>query len=348
MERHKCKLCFRVFPNGRCLGGHMKSHLAKIRLPPKSSSAITCRRRRRPDDNESFSSFSYSSSGEEEDEQEIIKSRAVAELGGFGSGCDEAVYGLKEDPRKRFQVADPEFSFAGSSSVVQDRESETESRNPTRRRSKRTRHSVGDQNKGLAENPRWIFDSPAAGAEQEPVSSVSDTSPEDDVAMCLVMLSRDVNWKRRFSYNRGEIEEGEEVETENGGEIKKWAEIEEDDQGIMERSSRIQGKKLRCEKCMEQFRSSQALGSHRRICSGGMGNVVADRIFHCMYCCKVFGSGQALGGHKRSHLTGGGSYPSLPPPPPPAAKIDRKKYSFLDLNFPAPAEDDDFSVVSDA
>ncbi|CAI0505525.1 unnamed protein product [Linum tenue] len=101
---------------------------------------------------------------------------------------------------------------------------------------------------------------------------------------------------------------------------------------------------------MKQFRSSQELGSHRRICSEGIGNVVAERIFQCMYCCKVFGSGQALGGHKRSHLTGGGSYPSLrpPPPPPPAAKIDRKKYSFLDLNFPAPVEDDEFSVVSDA
>ncbi|CAI0413253.1 unnamed protein product [Linum tenue] len=267
MERHKCKLCFRVFPNGRSLGGHMKSHMA------------TCRRRPRPDDDESSSSFSYSSS------------------------------------------ADPEFSFAGSSSVVQDRESETESRNPTRRRSKRTRKS---------------------GGEQEPVSSVSDTSPEEDVAMCLVMLSRDVNWK-----------EDEEEEAENGGEIKKRAEIEEEDQGIMERGSRIRGKKLKCEKCTKQFRSSQALGSHRRICSlngtqlggGGMGNVVAaaERIFRCPYCSKVFGSGQALGGHKRSHLNGGGSYPS----PAAAAKID-KNYSFLDLNFPAPVEDDEFSVVSDA
>ncbi|CAI0418112.1 unnamed protein product [Linum tenue] len=313
----------------------MKSHMAKLRLPPISSSATTCRRRPRPDDDESSSSFSYSSSGEEEDEleveQEIVKS-------------SDAVYGLRENPRKSFRVADPEFSFAGSSSVVQDRESETESRNPTRRRSKRTRKS------------------PAA-AEQEPVSSVSDTSPEEDVAMCLVMLSRDVNWKGRFSYKSDEIEEeDEEEEAENGGEIKKRAEIEEEDQGIMERGSRIRGKKLKCEKCTKQFRSSQALGSHRRICSlngtqlggGGMGNVVAaaERIFRCPYCSKVFGSGQALGGHKRSHLNGGGSYPSPaaarpPPPPPPAARID-KNYSFLDLNFPAPVEDDEFSVVSDA
>ncbi|CAI0418113.1 unnamed protein product [Linum tenue] len=304
--------------------------MAKLRLPPISSSATTCRRRPRPDDDESSSSFSYSSSGEEEDEleveQEIVKSRAVAEFGGFG----DAVYGLRENPRKSFRVADPE-----------DRESETESRNPTRRRSKRTRKSGGDEKKGFA-------------AEQEPVSSVSDTSPEEDVAMCLVMLSRDVNWKGRFSYKSDEIEEeDEEEEAENGGEIKKRAEIEEEDQGIMERGSRIRGKKLKCEKCTKQFRSSQALGSHRRICSlngtqlggGGMGNVVAaaERIFRCPYCSKVFGSGQALGGHKRSHLNGGGSYPS----PAAAPRID-KNYSFLDLNFPAPVEDDEFSVVSDA
>ncbi|CAI0418103.1 unnamed protein product [Linum tenue] len=311
MERHKCKLCFRVFPNGRSLGGHMKSHLAKLH---------------------------------EEDELEVEQSRpAVVAAGGFGG---DGIYGLRENPRKSFRVADPEFSFAGSSSVVQDRESETESRNPTRRRSKRTRNSGGDENKkGVAENQSWVLESPPpAAAEQEPVSSVSDASPEEDVAMCLVMLSRDVNWKRRFSYESDEIEEGEGEKTENGGEIEKGSSS----------SGRNRGKKLKCEKCMKQFRSSQALGSHRRICSlngtqlgGGMGNVVAaaERIFQCPYCYKVFGSGQALGGHKRSHLTGGGSYPS----PSAAAKID-KNYSFLDLNLPAPVEDDEFSasVVSDA
>ncbi|CAL1375843.1 unnamed protein product [Linum trigynum] len=362
MERHKCKLCFRVFPNGRSLGGHMKSHLAKLRIPPKSPPPAATPRRRRPDYDpaiESSSSFSYS---DEEDELEVEQSRpaaaAVVEAGGFGGGGD-GIYGLRENPRKSFRVADPEFSFAGSSSVVQDRESETESRNPSRRRSKRTRNSGGDENKkGLAENQSWILEStPPAAAEQEPVSSVSDASPEEDVAMCLVMLSRDVNWKRRFSYESDEIEEGEGEKTGNGGEIEKRSSS----------SGRNRGKKLKCEKCMKQFRSSQALGSHRRICSlngtqlsgGGMGNVVAavaaERIFQCPYCYKVFGSGQALGGHKRSHLTGGGSYPSPaaaanPPPPPPAApKID-KNYSFLDLNLPAPVEDDEFSasVVSDA
>ncbi|CAI0418107.1 unnamed protein product [Linum tenue] len=298
----------------------MKSHLAKLRIPPKSTPPAATPRRRRHDYDpaiESSSSFSYS---DEEDELEVEQSRpAVVAAGGFGG---DGIYGLRENPRKSFRVADPE-----------DRESETESRNPTRRRSKRTRNSGGDENKkGVA-------------AEQEPVSSVSDASPEEDVAMCLVMLSRDVNWKRRFSYESDEIEEGEGEKTENGGEIEKGSSS----------SGRNRGKKLKCEKCMKQFRSSQALGSHRRICSlngtqlgGGMGNVVAaaERIFQCPYCYKVFGSGQALGGHKRSHLTAAAN---PPPPPPAAAKID-KNYSFLDLNLPAPVEDDEFSasVVSDA
>ncbi|CAI0505315.1 unnamed protein product [Linum tenue] len=321
----------------------MKSHLPKFPIPPPKSSSPTTRRRRLDCDpaTESSSSISYTEEEEEEDEeleveQQFVKSGAA---GWFVGGCDAVVYGLRDNPTKSFRVADPEFS---------DRESETESRNPTRRRSKRTRNSGGDEKK----------ESPPEAAEEEPMSSVSDTSPEEDVAMCLVMLSRDVNWKRRFSYNRGEIEEEEEDETENGGEIKKWAKIEEEDQRIMERSSRIQGKKLKCEKCMKQFRSSQALGSHRRICflqlggGRGMGNVVAGRIFRCPYCYKVFGSGQALGGHKRSHLTGGGFYPppaAIAPPPPSAAKID-KNYSYPDLNLPAPVEEDEFSasVVSDA
>ncbi|CAL1361663.1 unnamed protein product [Linum trigynum] len=114
--------------------------------------------------------------------------------------------------------------------------------------------------------------------------------------MCLVMLSRDVNWKGRFSYKSDEIEEeDEEEEAENGGEIKRRAEIEEEDQGIMERGSRIRGKKLKCEKCTKQFRSSQALGSHRRICStepiarvrGGEGEQVNGLV-------QGFGSGQGL------------------------------------------------------
>ncbi|CAN0908482.1 Zinc finger protein ZAT9 [Linum grandiflorum] len=104
---------------------------------------------------------------------------------------------------------------------------------------------------------------------------------------------------------------------------------------------------------MKQFRSKQALISHRRICS--LNNKEEQRIFQCPYCFKVFGSGQALGGHKRSHLSSRtGSYPSAvdryPPPPPPPPHSTSKSCSLWDLNLPAAAEqeDEEFSVVSDA
>ncbi|CAL1401523.1 unnamed protein product [Linum trigynum] len=113
MERHKCKLCFRVFPNGRSLGGHMKSHLPKFSIPPPKSSSPTTRRRRPDCDpaTESSSSISYTEEEEEEEEedeeleveQQFVKSGAA---GGFVGGCD-AVYGLIENPTKSFRVADP-------------------------------------------------------------------------------------------------------------------------------------------------------------------------------------------------------------------------------------------------
>ena len=188
-----------------------------------------------------------------------------------------------ENPIKTLRSPDPEMLWI---STVQDRESETESKNPTRRRSKRTR--------------RFKSESPPSS---EPASSISDTSPEEDVAICLVMLS---------------MEQGK------------------------EQSRTPVGKSFRCGKCRKSFRSNRALVGHRKVCrnEGEEDGINGGewKIFKCCYCCKVFGSGQALGGHKRSHLQG-----SI------RAAIDgssRKLEIGLDLNLPAPLEEDDYSVVS--
>ncbi|GLT65837.1 hypothetical protein SLA2020_382420 [Shorea laevis] len=126
---------------------------------------------------------------------------------------------------------------------------------------------------------------------------------------------------------------------------------------------RVRGKH-RCEKCRKTFRSYQALGSHKTICyrdeAGHDGN---ERIFECPFCDKVFGSGQALGGHKRSHLLGSSTTTaaaaanaaaaaaaaaSASASASAAASSLKFEISVIDLNLPAPAEEDDFSVVSDA
>jgi len=278
MERHKCKLCSRTFANGRALGGHMKAHLATLPLLPKPPTTFS----------------SYSSSREDDDNEDEEEEKALIN------------YALRENPKKCFRLADPEFD---SGSVVQDRESETESKNPTRRRSKRPRRPANSKAR-----PKLSFmESP------EPVSSVSDTSPEEDVAMCLMMLSRD-----RWSKTTNVVVENHVVE-------------DEEERSVDEIKFRRVRRKHQCQSCEKTFRSSRALGSHRSIC-GGAGN--DSKIFECPFCSKVFGSGQALGGHKRSHM--------LPSSSSTANDSTKFKDSFIDLNLPAPTEEDNLSVVSDA
>ncbi|KAL6560389.1 hypothetical protein OROGR_003948 [Orobanche gracilis] len=154
------------------------------------------------------------------------------------------------------------------------------------------------------------------------------TTPEDDVAFCLMMLSRG-KW--------------EEEEKENGDYFSEEYSIIK-----VKRSNKVGGK-YRCDTCRKIFRSYQALGGHR---ANGHGKVkvaaalsaavgVDERIYECPFCHRVFPTGQALGGHKRSHFVG-------------ASAISRnigaigaiKQFSRngdtrgIDLNLPAPADDD--------
>ncbi|GLT97907.1 hypothetical protein SLE2022_154490 [Rubroshorea leprosula] len=114
----------------------------------------------------------------------------------------------------------------------------------------------------------------------ELLSSISDTSPEEDVAMCLMMLSRDV-WKVK----------GVKMETPK-------EEEEEEDPEAAKIKLRKNRWRYMCEKCDMSFRSPTALGEHKRICS----EKVKKLTFQCLLCDKVFRLGQALGGHKRSHM----------------------------------------------
>ncbi|KAF8412983.1 hypothetical protein HHK36_000955 [Tetracentron sinense] len=317
MEKHSCKLCLKSFSNGRALGGHMRSHMATLSTPPKTPQLHELRND--SDSASSPSSSSSSSSGEEDEEKSLY-------------------YGLRENPKKSFRIVDPEFSLAvDAESVVQDRESETESsRNPTRRRSKRSRKSriqpelkmPNSGNPSKTESP----------AEPEPVSSVSDTTPEEDVALCLMMLSRDI-WMRE--------EEEEEEEAEKL--------MEEEELKFCKTGTRA---KYQCGTCKKVFRSYQALGGHRashkkiKTCipfsssvsrtheaESEPGNVssamVNRRIHECPVCFRVFGSGQALGGHKRSHLSGSAI----------AANSTKFEENLIDLNLPAPVNDDDLSQI---
>lgn len=264
-----------------------------------------------------------------------------------------ASYVLRENPKRSIKFTDPEYfsSFLapvdhGESSIVQDQESDIESSpragagggtTARRVRSKRRRRS-----------------SPPPPIDFEPASSVSDATPEEDVAVSLIMLSRD-SWKP--------IPDPEPTYTP------------EPDNGSNKARTRFE-----CNMCKKVFRSFQALGGHRAgykngkvRCVGLSGEkpstvrngfesdaLINDNVhgpkagLHpCPFCPKMFSSGQALGGHKKSHMKGSHDngngissdaiFNSVP------ASSSSSPVGFLDLNLPAPVDDEfELSAVYDA
>ncbi|KAK9910893.1 hypothetical protein M0R45_034830 [Rubus argutus] len=286
MERHKCKLCMRSFSNGRALGG---SHEVSHDEPPNSSKA------RREEEEQ----------GEEEEEDE-----------------EGMYYGLRENPKRSIRLVDPEFSFAvdAGSVVLQDRESETESsKNPTRRRSKRTRksalldhhhqqqqqhqhqllnqyHDHAKLNQHHQEALKKIklknkIDSWAYNVEPEPVSSISDATTEEDVAFCLMMLSRD-KWKKQ---DKQQQEEHDDQEEDVEAEYRSLDDSDESEEQLIK---------------FQRPKKSSLLGKR-------------------------------LVGHKRSHVTGSAAINSTPP----VKSLAKLGDNMIDLNLPAPVDDDEMSQI---
>ncbi|KAL4383660.1 hypothetical protein GQ457_15G017440 [Hibiscus cannabinus] len=293
---------------------------------------------------------------------------APASSSSSSEGGGEQSYGLRENPKRSVRLVDPEFVDAGSV-VLQDRESETEtesSKNPTRsrKRSKQTTNILEDEQQGGRKKLRVNnkdhnqVSRTDSWAEPEPMSSISHTTTED-VAFCLMMLSRD-KWKSKVLHQDDGEEEETEIEIENY-ELHDFFKIKS------RKFNRTSRGKYRCETCNKVFKSYQALGGHRASHKkmkaysaathetelepenvGAATSSMTDKKTHeCPVCFRVFSSGQALGGHKRSHAITA----HLATPVKSSKKLGD---SFIDLNLPAPTDDDDatsqieLSAVSDA
>ncbi|KAF0928679.1 hypothetical protein E2562_006105 [Oryza meyeriana var. granulata] len=351
MDKHTCKLCFRRFHNGRALGGHMRSHVML-------ATAAGCGGGGYSPSSPALSLASTSSTEIEMDEKK--KPQQQKQLS----------YVLRDNPKKSYKVGAGEFSGGGAvaggeSSVVQDGESDTES-SPrggagsfavSRRRSKRARRR-------RARPP---------APDPEPASSVSDATPEEDVAMSLVMLSRD-SWTRSRSehephWARGTSSEAEQDndnvnvfdEDEDGRDVTGEDHEEEYDFVGEATAARAARSRYQCGACRKVFRSYQALGGHRASLKKGKGGCVppprpapakaadAPVIHECPFCFRVFDSGQALGGHKRAHMSSGGGALAPPPVPSPSPAKCGESTGSIDLNMPAAMEDDfELSAVYDA
>ncbi|XP_010413542.1 PREDICTED: zinc finger protein ZAT9-like [Camelina sativa] len=326
MENYKCRYCFKSFANGRALGGHMRSHMPSLHV-----------------DEERPSQLSY-----ETTESDVSSSSS------------------KEKRNGKKKKNDPKFASTSSLLLLEDEEgddeSETESSrnviNLTRKRSKRTRKLDSFATKKKKVKTSQLGYKPAESDPEPPHSSASDTTTEEDLAFCLMMLSRD-KWKKNKSSNNKDVVE--EIET---GE-------EEEEEGYNNRLSKMNRTtttttkgRYKCETCGKVFKSYQALGGHRashkknRVSNKTEqqrsetehDNVVVvvaaaaaeKRIHECPICFRVFASGQALGGHKRSHGIGNLSTNHHHQA---HHQIESVKQRMIDLNLPAPTEEDEVSVV---
>lgn len=306
---------------------------------------------------------------------------------GGGGGVDGEVrdqgFGLRENPKKSVWLADPEFSFAGPV-MLQDRDSETESsKNPTRKRSKRARKSSPvysshhpppplppppmDAKKRIKlGNVSFRVEESRCQVEPELVStSISDAATEEDVAFCLMMLSRDKRRQRKQTeeeeadFVRDEDFEVEEEEEEEDNEDEEEEETDQSEELLENYTVMADNKnngskgRYKCETCSKTFQSYQALGGHRAshmkaqqqppsavpmaARKAGPRPSTAkrdpDKVHKCPYCSRVFSSGQALGGHKRSHTTNYRTSITVP--------VAGKKLvdTLIDLNLPATVND---------
>ncbi|KAF3523731.1 hypothetical protein F2Q69_00049586 [Brassica cretica] len=232
-----------------------------------------------------------------------------------------------EEGERASRLNDETESDVSSSSMMDDddpkvaNESETESSrnitNPTRKRSKRTRKLDTFATTKRKTSQLGYKTEPEC---KPPHSSASDTTTEEDLAFCLMLLSRD-KWKKK---KNKATSEGYNKSSKKG--------------------------RFTCETCGKVFKSYQALGGHR---ASHKKNRVSNkteqrseteyperRIHECPISLRVFASGQALGGHKRSHGIGNLSVDHHH-----QVRVESVKQRMIDLNLPAPTDEEEVSVV---
>lgn len=320
MEKNRiCKICNKRFANGKAMGGHMRSHFAKLPLPPKPIS--------QQPHNPSPKSPSSSSS---------LTYRPTT---------------VQNKPMQSYRSLNHELCFLPKphlGTVVHDGEiREMESpRNPTRRRSKRQRKSA----EKVAESVVKV----AAESSKQQVSYISDRADEE-AAWSLIKLSKDKWTKDVQNFKKGVDEYNIEVvevedEEEDDDEMFCVTRAPSKHQGKYKCET--------CNKLFPSYQALGGhKASHKKIKSylkevayeegsgTGCGGENDQRIFKCPLCDKAFGSGQALGGHKKVHF----SYLGVTLGDNPKASSN-----LLDLNLPAPEDDgevtqlDELPTVSNA
>ncbi|PIN07165.1 hypothetical protein CDL12_20271 [Handroanthus impetiginosus] len=273
----ECQICSKKLSSAKALGGHMKSHYAFFPLPPK---ATQVEKHNEPVNGSTSSLISSNEKGGSSGDKSL--------------SC--ATYGLRENPKKSLRLVDTHFDNEGS--LVETKKSEP--RLATQGRCKRV--SVENGQEGITKEC----------LQESNLEKQSGFESVEDVAWCLVMLSRDV-----------------------------WI---SPDSEIMHR------KDYTCETCKKIFKSPQGLGNHKAshdrkaknsvddVCEDNVRkqkNFVEEQVYKCSFCDQIFNSAQALAEHKRSHFSKVGESST-------SINIsDNSREFYIDLNMPPRTEDEE-------
>nr|GEW02691.1 zinc finger protein ZAT9-like [Tanacetum cinerariifolium] len=315
LMKHICKLCDKGFPSGRSLGGHMRSHVI----------------------NSSTQNDEHHGHGDDHDHDQQLKKKkkqmkklSLMNNDGSTNSNDSGGYELRKDPKKTPKVKDS--SEVSNGLVVLDKlckecgkgfqswkalfghmkchsdKVSSNNNNTLYQDSWTTSHSDNENSKLGAKKVGRIKKSRSRNtrvkSNHASTSVVSDIEQdqESEVALCLMMLSRDEGkWGHEIeSYDNSNSSafvkltkvEGKKP-VENGSKSKKFVEprVGGDYLGRSEVGS------IGLEKTVnhnDEFNDESELGL-------GKFEDSSKRKFDCFTCNKSFDSYQALGGHKASH-----------------------------------------------
>ncbi|PWA99091.1 zinc finger, C2H2-like protein [Artemisia annua] len=352
MMKHMCKLCDKSFPCGRSLGGHMRSHVisstdhhlqnknlnTKIEVDNGSSNSSELGYELRKDPKKTLKAVINGSSNSNEF---VVLDKLCKECGkGFQSW--KALFGHMKCHSDK--VSSNKTAAMNKDSLIShlgNKNLGVKERKMKKSRSKKCLVTCATT-PAVTTTTTTDSSSVSMNAHHASTSVVSDNDQEQEVeiAMCLIMLSRDVGkWGKNIIVKDCKVKKLAETEVQ-------FDRVKKSTTHGHDFDDQMKGK-FECATCKKCFHSHQALGGHKashykkpkdcfdlkldsnntiksddhmskgrtrkpsdnhqasssvNLVGSSKNDTMVVGAHECSICFKSFSSGQALGGHKRSHL----------------------------------------------
>ncbi|KAK3225941.1 hypothetical protein Dsin_005803 [Dipteronia sinensis] len=310
--KHSCKFCNKSFPCGRSLGGHMRSHMINNNSSETTNGYEFAKKKKKlPSLNNGESAACYSLRENPKKTQRLVDTRDDTSLHDKlckGSFSSKTLFGSMEKERvsniNNTGLEDQDSWTNATQKLIMDSQSDNETAAPNRKRrsKRRTRYMITTANSSALS----VADNNNNGS-----SSVSEIGQEqqEEVAMCLMMLSRDMGPRVCFN-SVAESSDNNYVFLEakvDGGEILKLKENCQFDDTVNKSQLGSNKNNSSKKKLCDSFDPELGSDSLTKKLKSGVSDTefLKDSQkrskFECTTCNKIFHSYQALGGHRASH-----------------------------------------------